>query len=188
MMCRHRRANQHTGLAVARLTSGHGAVSCCAVQHRANRPGRSRLLRGLRRGRGSPAVPSCCQVRNTEAGRAAVPAGRGGWTRKGSGHPVDNGMRARCRRDVFRSEGMSGPSSALRCAPARVSGGPGAGVNAGGMPGRLLPERVTGSESSPRAWPDAMQATGSVPAWKPEFGGSRRNTPDRAKTSRGQAA
>ncbi len=37
-----------------RLTSGRGAVSCCPVQHRANRPGRSRLLRGLRQGRGLP--------------------------------------------------------------------------------------------------------------------------------------
>ena len=52
---------------------------------------------------------------------AANPGWAGGWIREGPGHPVDNGVRSRCRRDALRSEGIPRPSS--QPGPPRTRGG-----------------------------------------------------------------
>jgi hypothetical protein len=96
--------------APARLTSGGAAVWCCAQSST-----------WLAARVSWPPGPGCAtgrltgpDARRSAPGRARQPAGPGGWKREGPGRPVDNGERARCRRDGLRSEGMPGPSS-LAC-------------------------------------------------------------------------
>ena len=91
------------------------------VQHLASRQGelaaRARLCQG-------PLDRPRCQAQRARADPVACWAG--GWKREGPGCPVDNGERARCRRDGLRSEGMPGPSSlpALERAPGRPGAQP----------------------------------------------------------------
>ena len=94
----------------ARLTSGAAAVWCCAqsstwLAARGELAARARLCHG-------PVDRPRCQAQRARAGPAA--RWTGGWKREGPGRPVDNGERARCRRDGLRSEGRPGPSS-LAC-------------------------------------------------------------------------
>jgi hypothetical protein len=109
------------------------------VQHLASRQGE--LAARARLGQ-EPVDRPRCQAQRARADPVACWAG--GWKREGPGRPVDNGERARCRRDGLRSEGMPGPSS-LACllstrGPSRRATGHGMGA----APGR-------GGDREPRA-------------------------------------
>ena len=89
-----------------RLTSRRSTVCCYPVQHRASRPGRSAVPTPLCHEAGAC---SCLAPGAARTGAARGPGWAGGWTREGPGYPVDNGGRARYRRDELRSEGSPGP-------------------------------------------------------------------------------
>jgi hypothetical protein len=102
------RAGPRPGPRPVDIGRGSGMV-LRTVQHLASRQGelaaRARLCHG-------PVDRPRCQAQRARAGPAA--RWTGGWKREGPGRPVDNGERARCRRDGLRSEGRPGPSS-LAC-------------------------------------------------------------------------
>ena len=98
-----------------------------------------------------------------------TPAGSGGWTREGPGYPVDNGFRARRRRDGSGPKGSPGPLPVPRADVLTAGRGRPCGAAAGPAPpaagrcGRRRDRRWRGSARRTGRWRRAGTRRGSAP-------------------------